>query len=78
MDYSDDMDEEGIMATTTTLSKKVNGDGTKSIMRPSRKTAEEHNKSRAKMYAVANAATKNGEFHYGLAIMHLVICLIGR
>jgi hypothetical protein len=64
MDYSDDMDEEGIMATTTTLSKKVNGDGTKSIMRPSRKTAEDMHKSRAKMYAVANAATKNDDPYY--------------
>ena len=44
-DYSDDMDEELAMATTT-LPKKQTG-ATKSIMRPSRKTAEE--KSRAKM-----------------------------
>ena len=58
-DYSDDMDEDLIPANT--LSKKqVNG--TKSIMRPSRKTAEEHNKSRAKMLAVANAASKNGQY----------------
>ena len=59
-DYSDDMDEDLLAPPANTLSKKqVNG--TKSIMRPSRKTAEEHNKSRAKMLAVANAASKNGQ-----------------
>ena len=59
MDYSDDMDEE----LAHTLSKKHHGNpnpGTKSIMRPSRKTTEEHHKSRAKMLAVANSASKNG------------------
>merc|ERR1712038_599070 len=58
------MDEDVAMTMANTLSKKVNGNGTKSIMRPGRKTAEEHNKSRAKMYAVANAATKNDDPYY--------------
>ena len=61
MDYSDDMDEDVAMTMANTLSKKVNGNGTKSIMRPSRKTTDEHHKSRAKMLAVANSASKNGE-----------------
>ena len=44
-EYSDDMEEE---LNSRTLPKKQNGErATKSIMRPSRKTAEE--KSRAKM-----------------------------
>ena len=60
-DYSDDMDEDLLAPPANTLSKKqVNG--TKSIMRPSRKTTEEHNKSRAKMMAVANLASKNGQY----------------
>jgi len=63
MDYSDDMDEE----LAHTLSKKHHGNpnpGTKSIMRPSRKTTEEHHKSRAKMLAVANSASKNDDPYY--------------
>ena len=64
IDYSDDMDED--MITDNTLSKKqlAMSNGTKSIMRPSRKSAEEHSKSRAKMLAVANAASKNGTSYY--------------
>ena len=56
-----------IANNSQTLSKKqaVNGNNTntatKSIMRPSRKTTDEHHKSRAKMLAVANSASKNGE-----------------
>eukprot|EP00093_Oithona_nana_P007233 07233.XXX_367546_381427_1 [CDS] Oithona nana genome sequencing. len=62
-DYSDDMDEDLLAPPANTLSKKqVNG--TKSIMRPSRKTTEEHNKSRAKMMAVANLASKNDDPYY--------------
>ena len=49
------MDEELL---TTTLPKKQNG-ATKSIMRPSRKTAEE--KSRAK---ILEASQNNGTFSY--------------
>ena len=64
VDYSDDM-EESDMTTGNTLSKKqASGNtntATKSIMRPSRKTNEEHHKSRAKMLAVANSASKNGK-----------------
>ena len=63
MDYSDDMDED--LMTANTLKKNANNGnnpGTKSIMRPSRKTAEEHHKSRAKMLAVANQASKNGNY----------------
>ncbi len=58
------MDED--MITDNTLSKKqlAMSNGTKSIMRPSRKSAEEHSKSRAKMLAVANAASKNGTSYY--------------
>ena len=62
------MDESDMtIANSQTLSKKqaVNGNNTntatKSIMRPSRKTTDEHHKSRAKMLAVANSASKNGE-----------------
>lgn len=62
MDYSDDMDED--MITDNTLSKKHLNNGTKSIMRPSRKTVEEQSKSRAKMMAVANAASKNDDPYY--------------
>jgi hypothetical protein len=68
IDYSDDMDESDMTINNQTLSKKqaVNGNNTntatKSIMRPSRKTTDEHHKSRAKMLAVANSASKNGEF----------------
>lgn len=53
--------DEDLITTANTLSKKQNGTATKSIMRPSRKSAEEHNKSRAKMMAAANAASKNGK-----------------
>jgi hypothetical protein len=58
------MDED--MITDNTLSKKqmAMSNGTKSIMRPSRKSAEEHSKSRAKMLAVANAASKNDDPYY--------------
>ena len=60
--------EESDMTTANTLSKKQASNGghtntaTKSIMRPSRKTNEENHKSRAKMLAVANSASKNGKF----------------
>ena len=57
------MDED--LMTANTLKKNANNGnnpGTKSIMRPSRKTAEEHHKSRAKMLAVANQASKNGNY----------------
>merc|ERR1711997_387700 len=53
-----------------TLSKKQAANGgntntaTKSIMRPSRKTTDEHHKSRAKMLAVANSASKNDDPYY--------------
>ena len=53
------MDEELL---TTTLPKKQNG-ATKSIMRPSRKTAEE--KSRAK---ILEASQNNGKFSYKIFI----------
>ena len=59
-----------IANNSQTLSKKqaVNGNNTntatKSIMRPSRKTTDEHHKSRAKMLAVANSASKNGEYTF--------------
>ena len=60
------MDDSEMTTSANTLSKKqaVNGTNTatKSIMRPSRKTTDEHHKSRAKMLAVANSASKNGEF----------------
>ena len=63
IDYSDDMDED--MITDNTLSKKHQASSaTKSIMRPSRKTTDEHNRNRAKMLAVANAASKNGKDLY--------------
>ena len=65
------MDESDMtIANSQTLSKKqaVNGNNTntatKSIMRPSRKTTDEHHKSRAKMLAVANSASKNGEYTF--------------
>lgn len=71
IDYSDDMDESDMtIANSQTLSKKqaVNGNNTntatKSIMRPSRKTTDEHHKSRAKMLAVANSASKNDDPYY--------------
>jgi len=69
VDYSDDMDESD-MTMANTLSKKqaVNGGNTntatKSIMRPSRKTTDEHHKNRAKMLAVANSASKNDDPYY--------------
>jgi len=69
VEYSDDMDESD-MTTANTLSKKqaVNGGNTntatKSIMRPSRKTNEENHRSRAKMLAVANSASKNDDPYY--------------
>jgi hypothetical protein len=74
VDYSDDMDEPDHMMNmhANTLSKKQahncnggNSDGTKSIMRPSRKSVEEHNKNRAKLIAAANAAAakNNGKVY---------------
>ena len=70
------MDESDMtIANSQTLSKKqaVNGNNTntatKSIMRPSRKTTDEHHKSRAKMLAVANSASKNGEYTFKFGII---------
>ena len=61
------MDEELL---TTTLPKKQNG-ATKSIMRPSRKTAEE--KSRAK---ILEASQNNGNCSYKLFNESFLVCHI--